>query len=71
MIANTEKPRWSFYRLWIMLTSLCVPVAFFIDLVLLKITTRFVGDFIYVNGVRHITEDYLYMFIRKNRTSEL
>ena len=59
MNANNEKPRWFFYTLWIILTSLCVPVAFFIDLVILKIIIRFVGDFIYVNGVRHITEDYL------------
>lgn len=63
MIANNEKPRWFFYPIWIVLSSLCVPAAFFIDLVILKIITRFVGDFIYVNGVRHITEDYLYMYI--------
>ena len=62
MNANNEKPRWFFYTFWIILTSLCVPVAFFIDLVILKIIIRFVGDFIYVNGVRHITEDYLSMF---------
>ena len=62
MNANNEKPRWFFYPFWIILTSLCVPVAFFIDLVILKIIIRFVGDFIYVNGVRHITEDYLSMF---------
>ena len=57
-----KSPAGFFYALWIILTSLCVPVAFFIDLVILKIIIRFVGDFIYVNGVRHITEDYLSMF---------
>jgi hypothetical protein len=59
MIANNEKPRWFFYPIWIILTFLCVPIAFFIDLVILRIIIHFVGDFIFVNGVRHITEDYL------------
>jgi hypothetical protein len=62
IIAKNKKPRWFFYPIWIILTSLCVPIAFFIDLVILRILISFVGDFIYVNGVRHITEDYLYMY---------
>lgn len=62
MIANDEKPSWFFYLIWIFLTFLSVPVAFFLDLVILRIITGFVGDFIYVNGVRHITEDYLGIF---------
>jgi len=44
------------------LTMLCVPIAFVLDLAILKIITRIVGDFIYVDGVRHITEDYLSMY---------
>jgi hypothetical protein len=63
MIANHEKPGWFFYLLWILLTSLCLPVAFFLDLIILRIIILFVGDFIYVDGVRHITEDYLGMYI--------
>lgn len=65
MIANHEKPSWPFYGRWILLTSLCLPVAYFLDLILLRIITLFVGDFIYVDGVQHITEDYLgvYTFI--------
>ena len=60
MNANNVKPRWSFYTLWIILTTLCLPVAFFIDLGILKIIIHFVGDFIYVDGDScHITEDYL------------
>ena len=62
MIMNNEKPRWSFYFIWIILTSLCIPIAFFLNLVVLKIIIQFVGDFIYVNGVRHITEDYLFLY---------
>ncbi len=60
MIAANEKPGWSFYTIWIILTSLCVPLAFFLSLGILGIIIQFVGDFVYVDGVRHITEDYLF-----------
>jgi len=62
MIANHEKPRWSFYPTWIILTFLCVPIAFFLNFAVLRIIMSFVGDFVYVNGVRRITEDYLFMY---------
>lgn len=62
MFANHEKPRWFFYLLWILLTLLCVPIAFFFNLVILRVITLFVGDFIYVDGMGHITEDYLAMY---------
>ncbi len=57
-----EKPDWSFYVAWIAVTFLCVPIAYVLDLVVLRIITSFVGDFIYVNGVQHITEDYLGLY---------
>jgi hypothetical protein len=57
-----KKPHGSFYAAWVLLTSLCVPVAFFLDVVILRIITNIVGDYIYVNGVRHITEDYLAIY---------
>ena len=63
MIPNSEGPRWSLYPTWIILTSLCVPIAFFLDIAITRIIIGFVGDFIYVDGVRHITEDYLGMFV--------
>ena len=63
MVANNEKPRWFFYAIWIILTFLCVPIAFFLSLVILRIIINFVGDFIYVDGVRHITEDYLGLYV--------
>jgi hypothetical protein len=59
MIANGEKPGWPFYAIWIILTLLCVPIAFLLSLFILGMIIHFVGDFIYVNGVQHITEDYL------------
>jgi len=60
-----KKPDWGFYPVWVLLTTLSIPIAFFLDLIILKVITRFVGDFIYVDGVRHITEDYLstYTFV--------
>jgi hypothetical protein len=62
-IQNPKRPEWSFYPSWIILTSLCLPVVFFLDLVILRIIIIFVGDIIYVDGVRHITEDYLALYI--------
>jgi hypothetical protein len=59
MRANNEKPRLSFYVIWIILTSICIPVALFISLGTLRITINIAGEYIYVAGVRHITEDYL------------
>jgi len=63
MIANIEKPRWFFYAIWIILTSLCLPIAFFLSLAILRIISNLVGDFIYVDGIRHITEDYLGLYV--------
>ena len=61
-MAMIKKPEWSFYPTWIILTLLSVPLAFFLTLVIMKVITTIVGDFIYVDGVRHITEDYLSMY---------
>ena len=62
MITNQEQPRGSFYAVWVLLTSLSIPIAFILDLIVLRIITHYVGDFIFVNGVRHITEDYLFSY---------
>lgn len=62
MIANNQKPRRSFYVLWIVLTMLCAPIAFFLNLIIMRIVTVFVGDYVYVNGVQHITEDDLWVY---------
>jgi hypothetical protein len=61
---DIKKPvRSSFYISWIVLTSLSVPIAYFFTLLTLKIIINMVGDYVYVNGVRHIAEDYLAMYI--------
>ena len=62
MSTNNEKPRWFFYPIWIVLSFLCIPPAFFLNFIVLYIITQMVGGFIYVNGVRHITEDYLFTY---------
>lgn len=59
---NTGKFDPAFFLRWIGVTTLGVPGAFFLDLILMRIVTAVVGDYLYVNGVRHITEDYLYMY---------
>jgi len=63
MIINHKKPKWSFYPAWIILTMLCVPIAFLLAIAVLRVITSIVGDTIYVDGVRHITEDYFRMII--------
>ena len=62
-MTTNRKPEWFFYPAWIILTALSVPVAFVLYLVSIRIIVSFVGDFIYVDGVRHITEDYLLQYL--------
>jgi len=58
-----KKPEWFFYPAWILLTTLCVPIAFLLYFAIIRVVIIFVGDFIYLNGVRHVTEDYLFPYI--------
>ena len=63
MIAVHKRPDISFYSAWIILSTLCVPGTFIITFPILKIIPNIVGDYIYVDGVRHITEDYLFAYV--------
>lgn len=63
MIKNNNEPRWSLYALWIIQSFFCIPIAFLLNFIILTIITLLVGDYIYVNGVPRITEDYLFMYI--------
>ena len=62
MIASKGESRWSVVVLWVLLTILCIPIALVIDFGVMRILGRVIGNYIYVDGVRHITEDYLYMY---------
>jgi ABC-type tungstate transport system substrate-binding protein len=59
---NFKKPERSFYVNWIVLSAFSVPIAFFLSVIILKIVTSLVGDYVVVDGVRHITEDYLALY---------
>ena len=58
-----KKPGWPFYFIWVSWTTLCIPVGYAISFIPLSIITLFIGDYIYVNGLQHITEDYLGPYI--------
>ena len=58
-----KKPQWFFYPLWIILTMLCVPLTLLPTIATMLIVTAIIGDYIVVDGVRHITEDYLSSYI--------
>ncbi|MEP7137673.1 MAG: hypothetical protein ABI904_22335 [Chloroflexota bacterium] len=62
MIINHDEPRWALYPMWIIQSFFCIPIALLLDFIILTIIILIVGDYVYVNGVRHITEDYLYMY---------
>ncbi len=62
LTAADKKPDRYFYIAWILWTTFCIPIAYFIVMILMLIVTLLIGDYIYVNGVRHITEDYLAIY---------
>ena len=62
-MTTIKKPEWSFYPAWIFLTALSIPLAIVLYFVIIQIIMIFVGDIIYVNGVRRITEDYLFGYL--------
>lgn len=56
-------PGWLFAPAWILVTGLSVPIAFYLTLAILGRVIAAIGEIIYVNGVRHITDDYLLIYI--------
>jgi hypothetical protein len=62
LLKMDKKPGWSFYIGWILLTSLSMLLAYAVVFFLLRFAISLIGDYIYVNGVRHITEDYLALY---------
>ena len=62
LTVTDQKPDGYFYVAWILWTTFCIPIAYFIIMVLMLIIALIIGDTIYVDGVEHITEDYLFMY---------
>jgi hypothetical protein len=62
LMVTDQKPDRYFYIAWILWTTFCIPIAYFIIMVLMLIIALVIGDTIRVNGVEHITEDYLSIY---------
>lgn len=63
MIANNEKPGWSFYLGWVVLNFIAVFVAWNIAWVLISQITKIVGGTIQVGGQSRFTEDFLLLYV--------
>jgi len=63
LLTNYKRPDWFFYPGWIGVSILAFPLAWFAYFLVIGLITGWVGDTIYVNGTRHITEDYLFLYI--------
>lgn len=63
MTAINRKPEWFFYPAWIILQALAIPLALALSFAIILIILEIVGGYIYVGGVRHITEDYLFDYV--------
>jgi len=60
---ENRKPAAEFYVTWVLINILSGVAAFVIYLLFAKIYNAVAGDWIVVNGVRHIAEDYLLQYI--------
>jgi hypothetical protein len=61
LAVTVQKPDRYFYLAWILWTTFCIPIAYLIITALLLLVGLVIGDTVVVNGVEHITEDYLVM----------
>ena len=62
MTFNIKRPDWFFYPGWVGASIFAFALAFLAYFPVISLVERWVGDIIYVNGVRHITEDYLFEY---------
>lgn len=63
MTTNFKRPDWYFYPGWVGVSILAFALSFLTYFLVIGLIERWVGDIIYVNGVRHITEDYLFDYL--------
>ena len=60
---ENKKPGVEFYAIWVLFSIVSGVAAFVIYVLIAKTYNAFAGDWIVVNGVRHIAEDYLLQYI--------
>lgn len=58
-----KQPGWPFYLGWIALSTLAILLAFGGTFVVLALAVNWIGDWIIVDGQKHITEDYLFSYV--------
>jgi hypothetical protein len=63
MNLEAEQPGWPFYLGWIAFSTLAILLAFGGAFPVLALATDWIGDWITVDGQKHITEDYLFSFV--------
>ena len=63
LMTINRKPAWFFYPAWIILTALCVPLAFGLYFVIIQGIMIFTGDHIFLNGNSRPTEDFLFGYV--------
>jgi len=60
---ENKKPDAQFYATWVLFSIVSGVVAFIVYVLIAKTYNAFAGDWIVVDGVRHIAEDYLLQYI--------
>ena len=63
MIADSRKPKWFFYPGWVVLSTLSIPIAWFISWVIISQIKRAVGGTMEVAGRTRITEDLMIDYV--------
>jgi len=63
LLTNYKRPDWYFYPSWVGVSILAFPLTWLAYFLIISLVTRWIGHTIYVNGVLHITEDYLFSYI--------
>ncbi len=63
LMTINRKPAGFFYPAWIILTALCVPIAFYLYFVIIRGIMIITGDSIYLHGRGYPTEDFLFYFV--------
>jgi len=61
--ADYKKPGTQFYIIWVLFSIVSGVTAFVAYVLIMKIYNAFAGEWIVVNGVTHIAEDYLLPYI--------